>query len=109
MVKTIKQWLTLTLAIEVRSFHGLANFYHKFVRDFMSIAAPLNELVKTNVKFAWTKKQENVFTLLKDKLCSTPILSLPDFNKTFELECATSCIGIGVVLMQEGCPIAYFS
>lgn len=57
----------------------------------------------------WTKKQEVVFTLLKEKLCSAPILALPNFNKIFELESDASRIGIGALLMQEGCPIAYFN
>ena len=47
--------------------------------------------------------------MLKSKLISAPILILPNFNKTFKIECDTSGIGIGVVLMQEGKPIAYFS
>lgn len=75
-----------------------------FVKDFSSIVASLNELVKKDVKFAWTKKQEYVFTLLKEKLHFTPILTLPYFNKTFDLECDTSGVGIGAVLMQEEHP-----
>jgi hypothetical protein len=47
--------------------------------------------------------------MLKDKLTHSPLLQLPDFNKTFKLECDASGIGIGGVLLQDCKPIAYFS
>ena len=49
------------------------------------------------------------FETLKDKLTKAPILALPNYTNTFEIEIDASNIGIGVVLLQEGHPIAYFS
>jgi hypothetical protein len=44
------------------------------------------------VPFSWGTRQENAFDTLKDKLTHAPLLQLPDFNKTFELECDASGI-----------------
>ena len=100
-VKAIQEWPTPKSITDVRSFHGLASFYRRFVKDFSTIASPLTEIVKKTVGFKCGEEQENAFSLLKSKLISTPLLSLPDFNKTFEIECDASGIGIGVILMQE--------
>jgi hypothetical protein len=63
------------------------------VRDFSSIVAPLHELIKKGVSFAWGPTQEEAFNTLKDKLTHAPLLQLPDFQKVFELECDASGIG----------------
>ena len=70
---------------------------------------PLNELTKKDVPFVWGDAQQEAFMLLKDKLTHPPLLQLPDFNKTFELECDASGTGLGGVLLQDDKPIAYFN
>jgi hypothetical protein len=59
--------------------------------------------------FHWGIAQEQAFETLKEKLTHAPLLQLPDFGKTFELECDASAIGIGGVLLQGGKPVAYYS
>ncbi|KAK1579642.1 hypothetical protein QYE76_016620 [Lolium multiflorum] len=108
-VEAIHNWPTPTNVGQVRSFHGLAGFYRRFVKDFSTIACPLNELTKKNVPFVWGKAQQKAFDELKKRLTEAPLLALPDFSKTFEIECDASGLGIGGVLMQNGKPVAYYS
>jgi hypothetical protein len=108
-VKVIRDWLTPKFVTEVRSFHGLTSFYRRFVKDFSSSITPLTKIIKKSFGFKWNDEQDKAFNLLKEKLSSIPILALPDFTKAFEVECDTSGIGIGVVLIQDMRPIAYFS
>ena len=62
-VKAIQEWPTPKIVGEVRSFHGLASFYRRFVRDFSIVAAPLTEISKKNVAFKWGGKNKNMHSL----------------------------------------------
>jgi hypothetical protein len=82
-------------------FLGLIGYYRKFFNNYEKIGAPLTTLLKKN-SFTWTQATTKDFQTLKMAMCTTPVLALPDFTKTFVLECDASGKGIDTILMQEG-------
>nr|GFB23867.1 retrovirus-related Pol polyprotein from transposon 17.6 [Tanacetum cinerariifolium] len=88
---------------------GLAGYYRRFIKGFSKIAKPMTKLTQKKVKFKWGDKQEAAFQLLKQKLCSAPILALPEGSKDFIIYCDASNKGLGAVLMQREKVISYAS
>jgi hypothetical protein len=57
--------------------------------------------------FQWTEEAQQTFEKMKEVMSTCPVLDLLDFSQPFVLECDTSGVGIGAVLMQGGHPIVF--
>ncbi|GJY17567.1 putative reverse transcriptase domain-containing protein [Tanacetum coccineum] len=108
-IEAIKSWAAPTTPTEVRQFLGLAGYYRRFIKGFSLISKPLTKLTQKNKKYEWGKEEEEAFQTLKQKLCSAPILALPEGTKDFVVYCDASLKGYGAVLMQREKVIAYAS
>ncbi|GJZ98707.1 putative reverse transcriptase domain-containing protein [Tanacetum coccineum] len=88
---------------------SLVGYYRRFIKRFSKIAKLITKLTQKKVKFEWGDKQETAFQLLKQKLCSAPILALPEGSEDFIVYCDASIKGLGAILMQREKVIAYVS
>ncbi|GJY47060.1 putative reverse transcriptase domain-containing protein, partial [Tanacetum coccineum] len=89
-IESIKYWASLKTPTKI---------------GFSKIAKPMTKLTQKKVAFEWGDKQET----LKKKLCSAPILALPQGAEDFIVYCDASHKGLGAVLMQNEKVIAYAS
>ncbi|GJW36047.1 reverse transcriptase domain-containing protein [Tanacetum coccineum] len=108
-IESVKDWASPKSATEIRQFLGLAGYYRRFIEGFSKIAKPMTKLTQKKIKFDWSDKAEAAFQLIKQKLCSAPILALPEGNEDFIAYCDASIKGLGAVLMQREKVIAYAS
>nr|GEZ31375.1 putative reverse transcriptase domain-containing protein [Tanacetum cinerariifolium] len=108
-IESIKGWASPKTPTEIRQFLNLAGYYQRFIEGVLKIAKSMTKLTQKGDKFDWVEKQEATFQLLKQKLCSAPILALPERNEDFVVYCDASHKGLGAVLMQREKVITYGS
>ncbi|KAL0543546.1 hypothetical protein IC582_018644 [Cucumis melo] len=108
-IEAVTGWTRPSTVSEVRSFLGLAGYYRRFVENFSRIATPLTQLTRKGAPFVWSKACEDSFQNLKQKLVTTPVLTVPDGSGSFVIYSDASKKGLGCVLMQQGKVVAYAS
>ncbi|GJX66289.1 hypothetical protein Tco_0300632 [Tanacetum coccineum] len=100
-IESIKDWASPKTPTEIRQFLGLAGYYRRFIEGFSKIAKPMTKLTQKKVAFEWGDKQEAAFQTLKTKLCSAPILALPQGAENF---IALNYVATSLV---RGCAVDY--
>jgi hypothetical protein len=113
-VAGVEEWKEPKTVKDIRKFLGFCNFYRCFIRNFSSIAKPLNTLLKKDVKWNFGNTEKMAFEQLKKLICEEPVLIQPDQTKPFEVEVDASNYAVGAVLMQRDDknvlhPVAFFS
>jgi hypothetical protein len=107
-IKAMMDWSIPKTLKNLIGFLGLTVYYRKFVRHYGRIATPLTTVTNKDA-FSWTTEATKAFEQIKEVMCKAPVLTTPDFTKTFIVEFDTSGNGIGDVLMQEGRPLDFES
>ncbi|XP_020415503.1 uncharacterized protein LOC109948019 [Prunus persica] len=107
-LNAVADWPVPTSVKSLRGFLGLTGYYRKFIPHYDRKSFPLTQLTKKD-GFLWTPEATTAFHKLKELMLSPRVLTLPDFTKPFIIESNASGSGIGVVLQQEGRPIAFTS
>ncbi|GJV29318.1 putative reverse transcriptase domain-containing protein [Tanacetum coccineum] len=103
-VESIKVWASPKYTNNYSPILGPCRLFIEASSEGFFKASP-RQWTKNNqkgVKFDWGDKQEAAFQLLKQKLCSAPILALPEGSEDFIAYCDASKKGLGAVLMQRG-------
>ncbi|GJR13895.1 putative reverse transcriptase domain-containing protein [Tanacetum coccineum] len=108
-IESIKSWAAPMTPTEVRQFLRSAGYYRRFIEGFSLISKPLTKLTQKDKKYEWGKEEEEAFQTLKQKLCSAPIIALPEGTEDFVVYCDASLKGYGAVLMKREKVIAYVS
>ena len=101
LLDSIQKISTPTAVTQVRSFLGLVGYYHRFIKGFSKIAAPLNRLLEKNCPFKWYDEYPRAYQELKALLLQEPVVAYPDFTVPFRLYTDASNIGLGAILAQQ--------
>jgi len=81
-IKGVAEWPQPRNPTDIRSFLGFTGFYRYFIPNYSRVAQPLLDLTKKAMPWIWTKAQTIAFEMLKKLMCSKPVLTQPQYDKT---------------------------
>ncbi|KAE9182726.1 hypothetical protein PF002_g26909 [Phytophthora fragariae] len=99
-ISSICSWPTPKNQTELRQWLGLANYLHKYTKDYAGLIQPMSSLLKKDVAWNWRPEHQDAFDAVKKSLASAPVLMLPDTSRPFHVVSDASDFAIGCALMQ---------
>src|SRR3979490_3015926 len=113
-VKTIREWPEPRKVKDIQSFLGFANFYRRFIFNYLDITVPLTRLTRKGAPWAWTKDCQKSFDFLKAALTSAPIPHHWEPDQTLVVETDASDYALAAIIStiySEGelHPVAFHS
>lgn len=85
----------------------MVTYLSKFMPQLSSMCEPLRHLTDKDVHFTWMMQHEEALYKIKLLVTQASVLHYYDVNKDVTIECNSSSVGVGAILMQDGCPVAY--
>jgi hypothetical protein len=89
-VSGVLKWEPPRMVYEIKSFLGLACYYHRFIKGFSKIVKPLTTLLEKDREFKWTSACQSSFEELKKRMTTAPVLVMPELQKSFDIYCDMS-------------------
>lgn len=93
----------------VQRLLGSVNYLSRFMPSLTKISEPLRVLTEDNSVFQWQSQQEKAFELIKELICTAPVLKYYDVSDEVTIQCDSSSSGLGCTLLQNGQPVAFAS
>ena len=106
-IRVIENIPTLGTQKEVRSFLGHVVYYRRFIENFSKLASPLFTFLMKDVHFIWNDPCQTMFTILKKRMSTTPILRGLNWALHFHISSDASDTTIRAVLGQQDGQVPY--
>ena len=94
---------------ELQQYLGMVTYLGKFLPQLSTVTAPLRILLEKTTEWSWMEDQDKSFENLQKMVTEAPVLKFYDASRPVTLSVDASSCGVGAVLFQDGCPIAYAS
>lgn len=93
----------------VQRFLGMITYLSRYLPSLSTVAEPIRRLTWKDETWTWSRQQQDAFERLKKMISTAPVLRYFDATKNTVIQCDSSSVGLGAVLLQEGQPVVYAS